>query len=81
MALFRRLLDLVKPYWGKLGFAMTCMLFVSLLTASQAFLVNHAGSYLVSRHSHAVSNLLETKLTNRHPNSSLWAYQISPAEA
>jgi subfamily B ATP-binding cassette protein MsbA len=42
MALFRRLLDLVKPYWAKLGFAMICMLFVSLLTAAQAFLVKPA---------------------------------------
>jgi len=42
MILYRRLLDLVKPYWAKLGFAMICMLFVSLLTAAQAFLVKPA---------------------------------------
>ena len=42
MSLYRRLLDLVKPYWVKLAFAMICMLFVSLLTAAQAFLVQPA---------------------------------------
>jgi len=38
MSLYRRLLDLIKPYWGKLLLAMICMLFVSFLTAAQAFL-------------------------------------------
>ena len=42
MSLYRRLLDLVKPYWLKLVLAMICMVFVSLLTASQAFLVKPA---------------------------------------
>jgi subfamily B ATP-binding cassette protein MsbA len=42
MSLYRRLLDLAKPYWIKLGLAMICMLFVSLLTAAQAFLVKPA---------------------------------------
>jgi subfamily B ATP-binding cassette protein MsbA len=42
MSLYRRLLELVKPYWLKLGLAMICMLFVSLLTAGQAFLVKPA---------------------------------------
>jgi len=42
MSLYRRLLDLVKPYWFKLVLAMICMVFVSLLTASQAFLVKPA---------------------------------------
>ena len=42
MSLYRRLLDLVKPYWLKLGLAMICMIFLSLLTASQAFLVKPA---------------------------------------
>lgn len=42
MSHFRRLFDLVKPYWVKLGLAMICMLFVSLLTAAQAFLVKPA---------------------------------------
>lgn len=42
MSLYRRLLNLVKPYRIKLGLAMICMLFVSLLTASQAFLVKQA---------------------------------------
>jgi len=38
MSLYRRLLDLIKPYWDKLVLAMICMFFVSLLTAAQAFL-------------------------------------------
>src|SRR3990170_5562789 len=42
MALYRRLLQLVKPYRVKLAFAMGCMIFVSLLTASQALLVKPA---------------------------------------
>jgi subfamily B ATP-binding cassette protein MsbA len=42
MSLYRRLLELVKPYWLKLCLAMICMLFVSLLTAGQAFLVKPA---------------------------------------
>ncbi len=42
MSLYRRLLDLVKPYWFKLGGAMICMVFVSFLTAAQAFLVKPA---------------------------------------
>jgi subfamily B ATP-binding cassette protein MsbA len=42
MSLYRRLLDLIKPYWFKLGGAMICMVFVSFLTAAQAFLVKPA---------------------------------------
>ena len=42
MSLYRRLLMMVKPYWVKLSLAMTCMLFVSLFTAAQAFLVQPA---------------------------------------
>jgi subfamily B ATP-binding cassette protein MsbA len=42
MALYRRLLQLVKPYWLKLAFAMVFMIFVSLLTSAQAFLVKPA---------------------------------------
>ncbi len=42
MNLYRRLFDLVKPYWFKLAGAMICMVFVSLLTAGQAFLVKPA---------------------------------------
>ena len=42
MALYRRLLDLVKPYWTKLALAMVCMLFVSAFTAAQAYLVQPA---------------------------------------
>ncbi len=38
MSLYRRLLDLMKLYWGKLLLAMIFMIFVSLLTAAQAFL-------------------------------------------
>ncbi len=39
---YRRLLELVKPYWKKLSLAMVFMIFVSLLTAAQAFLVKPA---------------------------------------
>jgi len=42
MSIYRRLLHLVKPYWIKLAFSMIFMLFVSLLTAAQAFLVKPA---------------------------------------
>jgi subfamily B ATP-binding cassette protein MsbA len=42
MNLYRRLLELVKPYWAKLALAMVCMVFVSFLTAAQAFLVKPA---------------------------------------
>ena len=42
MNLYPRLLDLVKPYWFKLAGAMICMVFVSFLTAAQAFLVKPA---------------------------------------
>jgi len=42
MNLYRRLLAMVKPYWLKLAVAMICMVFVSLLTAGQAFLVKPA---------------------------------------
>ncbi len=41
IALYRRLLLLVKPYWKKLVVAMVCMIFVSLLTAGEAYLVKH----------------------------------------
>jgi len=40
--IYRRLLELIKPYWAKLSLAMTFMIFVSLLTAAQAFLVKPA---------------------------------------
>ncbi len=39
MSLYRRVLELVKPYWLKLVLAMLCMVFYSVLTAAQAFLV------------------------------------------
>jgi len=42
MHLYRRLLAMVRPYWLKLVGAMICMVFVSLLTAGQAFLVKPA---------------------------------------
>lgn len=42
MDLYRRLLQLIKPYWMKLASAMLCMVFVSLLTSAQAFLVKPA---------------------------------------
>ena len=42
MTLYRRLLELLKPYWTKVVFAMICMAFVSLFTAAQAYLVQPA---------------------------------------
>jgi ATP-binding cassette, subfamily B, bacterial MsbA len=42
MSLYRRLLELVKPYWGKLALAMGFMIIVSLLTSAQAYLVKPA---------------------------------------
>jgi subfamily B ATP-binding cassette protein MsbA len=39
MSLYRRLLELVKPYWVKLGLAMICMVLFSLSTSVQALLV------------------------------------------
>jgi len=42
MSIYRRLLHLVKPYRIKLALAMIFMVFVSLLTAAQAFLVKPA---------------------------------------
>jgi subfamily B ATP-binding cassette protein MsbA len=42
MNLYRRLLAMVKPYWLKLVGSMICMVFVSVLTAGQAFLVKPA---------------------------------------
>jgi len=42
MLQYRRLLLLVKPYWPKLALAMGCMVFVSLMTAAQAYLVKPA---------------------------------------
>ena len=39
MSLYRRLLDLVKPYWIKLALAMICMICLSGLTATQAYLL------------------------------------------
>ena len=42
MVLYRRLLELIKPYLTKVILAMICMVFVSLLTAAQAYLVQPA---------------------------------------
>ncbi|MFB3885521.1 MAG: lipid A export permease/ATP-binding protein MsbA [Thermodesulfobacteriota bacterium] len=39
MFLYRRLLELVKPYWIKLGLAMICMVLYSFSTSFQALLV------------------------------------------
>jgi subfamily B ATP-binding cassette protein MsbA len=39
MSLYRRLLELVKPYWVKLVLAMICMVFLAGLTATQAYLL------------------------------------------
>ena len=42
MSLYRRLLELVKPYWGKLTLSMIFMISVSLLEGAQAYLVKPA---------------------------------------
>ncbi|OGP59245.1 MAG: lipid A export permease/ATP-binding protein MsbA [Deltaproteobacteria bacterium RBG_13_52_11b] len=42
MILYRRLIELIKPYWRKLTIAMICMVFVSLLEGGQAYLVKPA---------------------------------------
>jgi subfamily B ATP-binding cassette protein MsbA len=42
MPVYRRLLNFIQPYRTKLVFAMVFMIFVSLLTAAQAFLVQPA---------------------------------------
>ena len=42
LSLYRRILELVKPYWTKLLLAMICMGCVSLFTAAQAYLVQPA---------------------------------------
>ena len=42
MILYRRLIELIKPYWSKLTIAMVCMVFVSLLEGGQAYLVKPA---------------------------------------
>ena len=39
MSYYRRLLELVKPYWFKLVFAMICMVCLAGITATQAFLL------------------------------------------
>ncbi|HSB06993.1 MAG TPA: lipid A export permease/ATP-binding protein MsbA [Thermodesulfobacteriota bacterium] len=42
MALYRRLLELIRPYLTKVILAMICMVFVSFFTAAQAYLVQPA---------------------------------------
>src|SRR4030042_4602290 len=42
MMFYRRLIELIKPYWSKLTIAMICMVFVSLLEGGQAYLVKPA---------------------------------------
>ncbi|MFP3870181.1 MAG: lipid A export permease/ATP-binding protein MsbA [Syntrophobacteria bacterium] len=39
MSLYSRLLELVRPYWHRLAFAMVCMLGVAACTAASAYLV------------------------------------------
>ena len=42
MILYRRLLELIKPYWGKLAVAMICMICMSALEGGQAYVVKPA---------------------------------------
>ncbi len=41
MALYRRILEFLKPYWKKLVIAMICMAFVSASSALYAYLVKN----------------------------------------
>jgi subfamily B ATP-binding cassette protein MsbA len=70
MNLYRRLLAMVKPYWFKLVGAMICMVFVSFLTAGQAFLVKPAldGVFLKKEQ---IPEWIKTIITQLHLSSLL----------
>jgi len=70
MNLYRRLLAMVKPYWLKLVGAMICMVFVSFLTAGQAFLVKPAldGVFLKQEQ---IPEWIKTIITQLHLSSLL----------
>ena len=70
MNLYRRLLAMVKPYWLKLVGAMICMVFVSCLTAGQAFLVKPAldGVFLKKEQ---IPEWIKTIITQLHLSSLL----------
>jgi subfamily B ATP-binding cassette protein MsbA len=70
MNLYRRLLAMVKPYRLKLVGAMICMVFVSFLTAGQAFLVKPAldGVFLKQEQ---IPEWIKTIITQLHLSSLL----------
>jgi subfamily B ATP-binding cassette protein MsbA len=66
MSLYRRILELVKPYRLKLAFAMICMVFVSLLTGAQAFLVKPALDGVFFNQSKEVPPIVKHIITQLH---------------
>jgi subfamily B ATP-binding cassette protein MsbA len=68
MSLYRRLLELVKPYWFKLALAMTCMVLVALLTSLQAFLVRPVfdGIFLTQGKSYVIPPLVQKVIIQLH---------------
>jgi subfamily B ATP-binding cassette protein MsbA len=73
MFLFRRLLELVKPYWSKLGLAMICMVLVALLTSVQAFLVRPVfdGIFFTQGKSYPIPPLVQKVIIQLHLESLL----------
>ena len=73
MFLFRRLLELVKPYWFKLGLAMICMVLVALLTSVQAFLVRPVfdGIFFTQGKSYVIPPLVQKIIIQLHLESLL----------
>jgi subfamily B ATP-binding cassette protein MsbA len=68
MSLYRRLLELVKPYWFKLALAMTCMVLVALLTSLQAFLVRPVfdGIFITQGKSYVIPPLVQKVIIQLH---------------
>jgi len=73
MSLYRRLLELVKPYWSKLALAMTCMVLVALLTSLQAFLVRPVfdGIFITQGKSYVIPPLVQKVIIQLHLESLL----------
>jgi subfamily B ATP-binding cassette protein MsbA len=73
MSLVPRLLELVKPYWFKLGLAMICMVLVALLTSVQAFLVRPVfdGIFFTQGKSYVIPPLVQKIIIQLHLESLL----------
>ena len=73
MSLVRRLLELVKPYWFKLGLGMICMVLVALLTSVQAFLVRPVfdGIFFTQGKDYVIPPLVQKIITQLHLESLL----------